>query len=392
MRTRAARRPFMRIERHTAIDAIDAGEWDALAGAAQPFLSHAFFASLERHGAVGGASGWRPHYLTAWRADRLVGAVPLFLKDHSFGEFVFDWAWAGAHHRLGIPYYPKLVATVPYTPVGGPRILLRRAGAEESGAADALIDAALGCASDLGVSSLHWLFTDEVDAERLRARGFMERNDCQFHWINAGYSSFDDFLGALSSRARKKVRAERAAVRAQGIRTEVLGGAAAGPETWDAFYRFYVSTFDRKGSEAPLARGFFHEIGARLGDSTRLILAYRGARLVAGAFFYEGGDVLYGRHWGCSEDIPGLHFELCYYRAIEHCIERGIACFEAGAQGEYKARRGFRPVRTRSMHWIAHAGLGAAIDDFLSRERRAVDEYIEDLVERQPFRRTHAEG
>lgn len=384
----------MRIERHSAIDAIAAGDWDAMAGADQPFLRHAFFAALARHGAVGGGSGWRPLYLTVRSADRLVGAVPLFLKDHSFGEFVFDWAWAGAHHRFGIPYYPKLVAAVPFTPVTGRRLLVHPGldAGEAAAVAESLMDAAMEAAHDTGASSLHWLFTDPQDAARLRRRGFMERNDCQFHWVNDGYAGFDDFLAALNSRARKKVRAERALVAGQGIRIEVLEGSAIPRGLWQDFHRFYASTFDRKGSEAPLARDFFPDIGRDLGDGTLLIVARRGDRPIAGALFFRGADALYGRHWGCSDDVPGLHFELCYYRAIEYCIERGIARFEAGAQGEYKARRGFRPVRTRSMHWIADPGLGAAIDDFLQRERHAMDEYLEELLERQPWRRTHEKG
>lgn len=380
----------MRIELHSDIDALDAADWDALA-ADQPFLRHAFLSALARHGAVGGDSGWHPRYLVARApgSGLLLGAVPLFLKDHSFGEFVFDWAWAGAYERHGLRYYPKLVAAAPYTPVTGDRVLLAP-GLDAEMVGGALIDAALACAAETGASSLHWLFTSEADAERLRARGFMQRAGCQFHWRNRGYGSFDDFLGGLSSRHRKKVRAERKAVREQGIRTEVYGGAAVPPELWDVFHGFYLSTFERKGNHAPLTRGFFREIGAALGDRTLLILAARGGRYVAGAFFFVGGDALYGRHWGRSEGCHDLHFELCYYRAIEHCIERGLRRFEAGAQGEYKVWRGFEPVETRSAHWIADPGFAAAIGDFLAREGSAVGEYMHEMAAHLPYRSAHA--
>lgn len=380
----------MRIEAHADIEALDAAQWDALAGP-QPFLAHAFFSALARHGAIGGESGWLPHFLVLRGDDgRLRGALPSFLKQHSFGEFVFDWDWAEAYRRHGLRYYPKLVIAAPYTPVTGPRLLL----APEAGDAEreALIDAALALAESGEASSLHWLFTGERDSAALRRRGMLLREGCQFHWRNQGYDSFDDFLGTLSSRYRKQLRAERRSVREQGLVVEALSGAAASPGLWDLFHRFYLSTFERKGNFAPLSAGFFRDIGDALGDRILLTLARRGERIIAGAFFYLAGDTLYGRHWGALEDCPNLHFELCYYRAIEYCIEHGLQYFEGGAQGEYKLRRGFEPVITRSAHWIAHDGFAEAIARYVDEERNAVGRYVAQARAQLPFRRTHAGG
>lgn len=380
----------LQIEMHDRIDTLGASEWDRLVPG-QPFLRHAFLDALARHGAVGGDSGWYPRYLVAREAGRLLGAVPLFLKDHSFGEFVFDWAWADAYQRHGLDYYPKLVASVPYTPVSGDRILLApEIDIDTARVSAALIDAALDHARASGASSLHWLFTSERDADRLQAHGFMSRTSCQFHWHNRGYGDFDGFLATLSSRHRKKIRAERKAVYGQGISVQVLSGAETPPELWDVFHGFYLSTFVRKGNHAPLTRGFFRDIGAALGDDTLLILAHCNGQPVAGAFFFVAPDTLYGRHWGRSAGFHNLHFELCYYRAIEYCIEHDLRLFEAGAQGEYKVQRGFAPTITRSAHWIANASFARAIDDFLVCERDAVDAYMQEMATHLPYRSAHA--
>jgi predicted N-acyltransferase len=380
----------MRIECHADIDALGAAQWDALAGP-QPFLHHAFFAALSRHGAIGGDSGWEPRFLALRGGDgKLLGALPAFLKHHSFGEFVFDWEWADAYYRHGLRYYPKLVVGVPYTPVTGPRLLLAPQAGE--GEREALIDAALDLARRSDASSLHWLFTGDEDTARLQARGMIVREGCQFHWQNRGYDSFDDFLATLSSKYRKQIRAERRAVREQGLTIETMSGAEASPAVWDEFHRFYLSTFERKGNFAPLSAAFFRDIGEALGDRILLIVARRGEQLIGGAFFWHAAGALYGRHWGAVEEIPCLHFELCYYRAIEHCIEHGVQRFEGGAQGEYKLRRGFEPVTTRSAHWIAHAGFAKAIARHVVAERGAVGRYIAQAREQLPFRRFHAGG
>lgn len=378
----------MKISSHHSIHELDAAGWNALVDGRSPFLRHEFLAALETHQAVGADSGWLPCYLAAERNGVLDGALPMYIKEHSFGEFVFDWAWAGAHERNGIPYYPKLVVAVPYTPVSGPRILVAPGANDGDAVAEALVDAALDHARRLEVSSLHWLFTTPADSARLQDRGLMMRTDCQFHWTNPGYRDFDDFLSALSSRNRKELRRERRSVVEQGIRVEAIGGADAAPETWDELHRFYRCTFVRKGNHPPLTRGFFRDLGAKLGDQTLLIMARLGGRPVAGALFFLGRDVLYGRHWGAEREFPNLHFELCYYRAIEYCIEHGIQRFEAGAQGEYKVRRGFRPALTRSMHWIADPRFESAIGEYLVRERGAVGEYIEEMHDRLPYRVT----
>ncbi|MDX9740863.1 MAG: GNAT family N-acetyltransferase [Gammaproteobacteria bacterium] len=380
----------MRIECHADIDALDPAQWDALAGP-QPFLSHAFFSALARHGAIGGDSGWQPRFLVLVGEDgRWRGALPAFLKHHSFGEFVFDWDWAEAYRRHGLRYYPKLVVGVPYTPVTGPRLLLAP-GAGDAGRA-ALVDAALELAQDCEASSLHWLFTDETDTALLRQRGMMVRDGCQFHWRNRGYRDFDDFLDTLSSRYRKQVRAERRSVREQGLAVELMSGASAAPALWDEFHRFYLSTFERKGNFAPLPAAFFRDVGEALGERIVLILARRGGRCIGGAFFWLAAGTLYGRHWGAIEECPNLHFELCYYRAIEYCIAHGVQCFEGGAQGEYKLRRGFEPVVTRSAHWIAHDEFARAISRYVDEERDAVGRYVAQAREHLPFRRAHAGG
>jgi predicted N-acyltransferase len=371
---------------HADIDELDAAQWNALGRDDQPFLSHEFLSALARHGAVGGRSGWHPRYLAARHDGRLVGAVPLYLKDHSFGEFVFDWAWAGAYERNGLRYYPKLVAAVPFTPVTGPRLLLS-GGPLRDDTARRLIEGALGQVSATGASSLHWLFTAAPDAARLEAAGLMPRHGCQFHWENPGYDDFDQFLGALSSRHRKKIRAERRSVEAlHGLAVEALAGDRMPERALGAFHRFYVSTFIRKGNRPPLTLGFLRDVAARLGDRTLFIMAREGDEYVAGALFFVGRDTLYGRNWGADDHYRNLHFELCYYRAMQYCIDRGLRRFEAGAQGEYKVQRGFAPARTCSAHWLADERFAAAVASFLAEERGAIEDYMADMRTHLPFK------
>lgn len=371
---------------HPDIDELDAGQWNALGLDGQPFLRHEFLSALARHGAVGGRSGWHPHYLAARQDGRLVGAVPLYLKDHSFGEFVFDWAWASAYERGGRRYYPKLVVAVPFTPVTGPRLLLAD-GPLRDRVAGCLVEGTLEQARTIGVSSLHWLFTAAEDTARLEADGLLLRAGCQFHWDNAGYGSFDDFLAGLSSRSRKKIRAERRSAADYGLTVETLAGQAISEPALAAFHRFYVSTFVRKGNRPPLTLGFLQEVAARLGGQMLLIMARDTTGYVAGALFFIGRDTLYGRNWGADDHYRNLHFELCYYRAMQYCIEHGLRRFEAGAQGEYKVQRGFAPSRTSSVHWLADARFAAAAADFLTDERRAVEEYMADMRTHLPFRK-----
>ena len=369
-----------------SIHDIQPGDWNTLHGTENPFLRHAFLAALETNGAVGGDSGWHPRYLLLTEDSRLLGAVPLFLKEHSFGEFVFDWSWADAYNRAGLNYYPKLVAAVPYTPVTGHRLLVMR-NANRAAIISRLIDGAIDYARQLRLSSLHWLFVTDNEQTTLADYGLLRRQGCQFHWQNNGYSSFDDFLQDLSSRKRKKIRQERQRVHDQSLQITVHTGHDIDDRLWHLFHRFYKSTFDRKLNFAPLTAGFFTEIGRTMADATVLIVAREHGEPVAGAFFLRNEHTLYGRHWGCHGYYDKLHFELCYYRAIEYCIDNGLTYFEAGAQGEHKLSRGFRPVITSSAHWIANNEFRRAISEFLVSESRAINHYAREMEQHLPFRR-----
>jgi hypothetical protein len=367
----------------SSLDDIPAADWNRLAGDANPFLLHEFLAALERHGCVGAEAGWIPQHLAALEQGRLVGAVPMYLKDNSYGEFVFDWAWADAYRRAGLRYYPKLVVAVPYTPATGSRLLL---AGDTPQIANALIAGALEHAQRLKVSSLHWLFTTEQDTRRLEAHGLMRRTGCQFHWHNQGYRDFDDFLAQLTAEKRKKIKRERRFVREAGIEIEVLNGRQISAEQWEIFHRFYSSTFLKRGGIASLTLGFFQEIGQTMADNVVLVLAKHQGRYVAGAFNLRGTDTLYGRHWGCTEAFHSLHFEVCYYAAIEHCIALGLQRFEAGAQGEHKLSRGFLPAPTWSAHWLSHPAFSQAVEEFLSHEEDNMAYYMNELGEHTPYR------
>lgn len=368
------------------VQAVPAAAWNRLAGAANPFLRHEFLAALERHRCVGPGTGWSPCPLAAEENGRLVGALPLYRKSHSFGEFVFDWSWAEAYERAGLAYYPKLLCAIPFTPVSGPR-LLAAPGPDSEALREALAGTVLEHARAQPISTLHCLFTPAREAALLQAQGLLLRAGCQFHWHNPGYRDFDDFLDTLSAKRRKEIRRERRDAARAGVDIEALRGDEVSERQWRAYYRFYRSTFDRKWGFPSLTEGFFREIGRSMPESVRLVVARRAGRYIAGALFMRGREALYGRHWGCIEHHPSLHFELCYYRGIEHCIEAGLERFEAGAQGEHKIWRGFLPVRTWSAHWIRDAAFRGAIEAFVDRERRAVERYIEELEGHSPYRR-----
>jgi predicted N-acyltransferase len=363
------------------LDAVDPLAWDVLAGG-NPTLSFAFLDSLHRTGCASAASGWAPCYPTLWDGERLAGAAPLYAKSHSFGEYVFDWAWADAYERHGIAYYPKLLCAVPFTPATGARLLAADAPSRE-----ALVRAMLAMARDSGLSSLHVLFPDERDAAALRERGFLERRGVQFHWSNPGYASFDAFLAELSHDKRKKIRQERRRLAGAGVSLRRLTGREASAADWDFFTACYRRTYREHRSTPYLSRAFFGMIAERMPDAVLLVIAERDGRPIAAALDIFGGGTLYGRYWGALEHVPGLHFEACYYQAMEFCIERGIAMFEGGAQGEHKHARGFLPEATRSFHWLAHPDFSRAIDDFLGREGAGIDAYVDELNERTPFRR-----
>ena len=371
----------MKLDTIASLSEVASHDWNRLAGD-DPFVSHAFLSALERTGCVGGATGWTPTHMLLEDNGKLVGAMPLYLKTHSYGEYVFDWAWADAYHRHGLDYYPKLLCAVPFTPVTGPRLL-----AETDVHRDALAGGLLQLAREQRVSSAHVLFPDASDQEALLRAGMAERRGVQFHWRNESYSTFDDFLGAMNHAKRKNIRQERRKVRDAGITFDWLEGEQIGDADWAFFAQCYRNTYRAHGSRPYLNLRFFRELGAAMPEATVLIVAKRHGAAIAASFNVRAGNRLYGRYWGSTEYEPGLHFETCYYQVIEYCIARGIACFEGGAQGEHKMARGLLPVETRSAHWLAHRQFADAIDAFLEREGRGMEHYIDELREHTPFRR-----
>ncbi|MFZ3482676.1 GNAT family N-acetyltransferase [Sphingomonas sp. 3-13AW] len=361
---------------------IPAADWDACAGTDNPFLSHAFLAALERSGSVGGRSGWQPLPVVVDGNDGKPAAIaPAYAKAHSQGEYVFDHAWADAWQQAGGEYYPKLQVAVPFTPVPGPRLLLR-----DAAYGPALIAALESVTRGSQLSSAHATFIAPDEVSAWEAAGWLMRAGTQFHWHNHGYADFDAFLGALASRKRKAIRKERAAA-VEGLTIRHLAGAEITEAHWDAFWAFYQDTGSRKWGRPYLTRSFFPLLTEGLGDRVLLILAYRGDRPIAGALNLVGADALYGRYWGATEDVPFLHFELCYYQAIEAAIARGLQRVEAGAQGEHKLARGYAPVTTWSAHYLPNRNFRSAVAEFLEREREAVAHEQEYLGELTPFRR-----
>lgn len=366
----------------TGISALDAAHWDALNEAANPFVSHAFLSALEESGSVGPGTGWSPApIIIRDAAGGLAGAMPAYLKSHSQGEYVFDHGWADAYESAGGRYYPKLQIAAPFSPVPGPRLLAR-----DSETARQLLRAAENVVLANGLSSAHTTFIDARQIDHFRDAGWLIRAGTQFHWANGGYGCFDDFLATLASRKRRAIRKERAAAQS-AVEIETVQGGRIRPEHWDAFWAFYQDTGQRKWGRPYLTRGFFDRIAGTMRENIVLFLAHRNGQPVAGALNLLGPDCLYGRYWGAIEDIPFLHFELCYYQAIDFAIANGLARVEAGAQGEHKLARGYLPVTTWSAHFIADPGFRAAVDDFLIRERRAVAREQEFLGELGPFRR-----
>ena len=359
--------------------------WDALDLQGNPFLGHAFLAALEDTGCVGPASGWAPRHLLARDGARLVAAVPLYEKSHSWGEFVFDFRWAEASQAAGIPWYPKLVAAVPYTPVTGPRLLVGP-GANESARfelAGRLMDVVR--ASGAPVAQVN--FTTAEDQAALERVGFMRRHDCRFLWRNRGYRDFADFLDHFRSDKRKKARRERRRVEEQGVEFETLAGERVDDALWDTVFGFSERTFLRHGNDHYLSAGFFARVARARPGSVMVKLARQHGVPVGAAIFFQDAHRLYGRYWGADRAIDCLHFEACYYQGIEWCIERGLEEFDPGTQGEHKLARGFEPTLTRSAHWIAHPGLAAGIERWLERERAAVDEYVELAARHLPYSR-----
>ena len=373
------------VEKLSQLSAVD---WDACAGSDNPFVSYAFLSALEDSGSATSETGWQPHHLAIGVEDgRLLGVVPMYLKSHSQGEYVFDWGWADAYERAGGRYYPKLQAAAPFSPVTGPRILARP-GDDADAIRATLIAGMIDTVKQYNLSSVNVTFAHEADAGRLEAAGFLIRHGHQFHWQNQGYDTFDDFLANLSSRKRKNIRKERKAIADAGVRFDTLVGDDIKPHHWDEFHEFYVSTYDRKWGYPYLTREFFDILNDRMADKVALIRAEEDGYAIGGALNLIGSEALFGRNWGCNSQRKFLHFEACYYRAIDLAIELRLARVEAGTQGPHKIQRGYLPVQTYSAHWIRDEGFRDAVADFLVREKQAEAGEVEYLGELSPFRRS----
>ena len=363
---------------------IDPDEWNRLGGCHHPALRHEFLLAAEASGSVSEFSGWLPKHLALFDDRGLRAAMPLYEKNNSWGEFVFDWAWARAYEQAGFSYYPKLVSALPFTPATGQRLLLRDKA--DNDAAAELLEAAIALAGQYGCSSFHVLFPTDSELPALRDAGMRVRKDCQFHWHNRGYADFDEFLATFSSAKRKKVRRERRRVSEAGITFRHLQGDLIGSATWDTLYGLISMTFMRRGSLPYFNLDFFLRIGATLPDNILAIVAEHDAKAIAAAIFFESDSVLYGRYWGSDGDYDALHFETCYYQGIEHCIKTGKQLFEPGTQGEHKVSRGFVPAPVWSAHWLAHPEFFSAIREYLREERRHIDRYMDDIGARSPYR------
>ncbi|MFT5322077.1 MAG: putative N-acyltransferase [Pseudohongiellaceae bacterium] len=380
----------------TSIKEIDAAEWNALAGKDYPFMQHAFFLALEQSNSTSAITGWQPYHVVIKKcADgddendeesmATVAIMPLFLKDNSQGEYVFDWSWADAYQRHGLDYYPKFVTAIPFTPCPGARICV--AEDQDVGEIHRLLCQTIPQqAKKINVSSWHVLFPQQEESDALATLGIQSRVGCQYQWFNKGYSNFDDFLARFSSRKRKNIRKERQKICDAGIEFEFLEGPDIQSSHWDSFYQFYQSTYFVRGRSPYLTTQFFTEIGNSMPENLLLVLAKKDGEYIAGALSFVGADTLYGRYWGCTEEYQFLHFETCYYQGIDYCIDRGLQRFDSGAQGEHKIQRGFEPVLTCSNHWIAHTEFDQAIGRFLEDEEQYIRRYQKEASAHLPFK------
>ncbi len=376
----------MSVSVHAAIDDIPAAEWDALAGPRYPFLRHAFLSAAEASGSVCPDTGWTPAHL-AMRDDEggLRAAMPLYEKSHSWGEFVFDWAWANAYERAGLDYYPKLVSATPFTPATGPKLLL--ADTDDRAAADALIGSLPALARERGCSSVHIQFPTDAEHPLFEQAGFLLRRDCQFHWHNRGYTDFDAFLATFSAAKRKKARRDRRRVREAGVRFVRRSGRTMTEADWSRTYELISLTFLQRGSLPYFTPQFFIDFANACPDDILVVDAKLDGEIIAAAIFFVGEDTLYGRYWGSNRHVDALHFETCYYQGIDYCIEHGLARFEPGTQGEHKVSRGFVPTDTWSAHWLAHPAFSDAIADYLDAEAEHVRRYMRAVDDHIPYRR-----
>jgi predicted N-acyltransferase len=370
-----------------SISEIDKSSWNELIGNDNPFIEYEFLKALEVSKSIGKRSGWEPYYLTIYSQEpspKLIGAVTLYLKNNSYGEYIFDWSWASAYSQAGLHYYPKFTIAVPFTPATGKRILVHPDFSFEDTASQ-LINVIKRMATALNVSSIHWLFNQKEEAEFLETQGFMTRYTYQFHWKNNNYKTFEDFLGEFNSKKRNQIKRERRQANT-GIEIEILSGEQLKPVHWKTMYYFYMDTSSRKWGQNYLNDDFFSYIAANFQEKAVMVLAKKDGKYIAGALNFRKGKHLYGRYWGCLEDQQCLHFEICYYQSIEYAIKEGITLFEAGAQGEHKIVRGFLPAYTYSSHWIANSQFSTAISDFLRREKFSVKNLIENQKEVSPFK------
>jgi len=373
----------------SSLSEIGQADWDALVAlqqgpgaAANPFLSFAFLHALHESGSATPETGWQPQYIALYDTDeRLAAALPMYVKSHSYGEYVFDWAWANAYQEHGLDYYPKLLSAIPFTPVSGPRLLARDARARA-----ALVDVLISTQKATDVSSTHVLFPPDEQAQQLADAGFLLRSGVQFHWVNAGYATFDDFLATLEQKKRKNIRAERRKVREAGVVLRRVRGREIEDADWRLFTRCYRNTYAEHFSKPYLNLDFFRRIGKTMPDNLLLVIAERNGQPIAASLVVHDATTLYGRYWGALEHVPCLHFETAYYQPLEFCIEQGIQVFEGGAQGEHKMARGFLPTRTWSAHWLAHPSFANAVERFLEREAGGIDDYIDELNDRNPFK------
>ncbi|HHJ34865.1 MAG TPA: N-acetyltransferase [Gammaproteobacteria bacterium] len=378
----------MKIVFTDSLASIEPGHWNRLAGDTNPFIQHDFLLALEQHDCLE-QWGWYPQHCLLYDNDTLIGACPAYMKDNSYGEFVFDWAWADAYQKNGLDYYPKLVTSIPFTPATGPRLLAEKEHIDREGnnigpsvIKEGLIKALITFSEKNNLSSAHFLFCEDDDIQLLKKAELMLRSDYQFHWRNDDYSSFEDFLSQLTSRRRKNIKRERRKVAEENIQIEIIRGDELDDEQWDLLYAYYRVTFLKKSGAPTLTLDFFRAVAHKM----LAIFAYHENKTVAAAICFEGKDKLYGRHWGCSENYNNLHFEVCYYKGIEYCITKQLQVFEPGAQGEHKIWRGFLPTETQSAHWIANEDFSSAIKDFLQRESAAMEQHGKILLESSPYK------
>lgn len=369
---------------HSSLDEIEASAWNALLPDDNPFLDHAFLAGLERHGCLQAEQGWLPRHLGMYRGAALVAAAPMYVKLNSHGEYVFDWSWANAYARHGLDYYPKLLCAVPYSPVNGPRLLIGN-GADPDSLRQTLIAAMQSETARHRWSSGHLNFCTQAEAHVFDGTEWLSRFDWQYHWHNRGWRDFDEFLGALKHKKRKNIRHERAQVAAAGVTCEVRHGGELDAQDWKSLHDFYLSTFDDKGNFPALTLDFFRHLGSAMPQHVVAVLCWRSGICIAGALMLRSSDTLYGRYWGCSEHVDGLHFEACYYQGIEYCLRHGLQRFEPGAQGQHKLARGFLPAMTRSFHWIADLHFRAAVRDALKNEASALRDHGAELMQHSPY-------